>query len=54
MKNHFPFTPNEKLFFFSNLFKDIDKKLKELNYLEVGSTAVIVYITNENNKKYLY
>ena len=54
MKNHFPFTPNEKLFFFSNLFKDIDKKLKEFNYLEVGSTAVIVYITNVNNKKYLY
>ena len=54
MKNHFPFTPNEKLFFFSNLFKDIDKKLKELNFIEVGSTAVIVYITKENNKKYLY
>ena len=54
MKNHFPFTPNEKLFFFSNLFKDIDKKLKELNYIEVGSTAVIVYITKENYKKYLY
>ena len=54
MKNHFPFTPNEKVFFFANLFKDIDKKLKDLNYIEVGSTAVIVYITKENNKKYLY
>ena len=53
MKKHFPFTPNEKLLFFSELFKDIDKKIKEMNYLEVGSTAVIVYITKEKNIKYL-
>ena len=54
MKNHFPFTPNDKTLFFSDLFRDIDKKLKDLKYFEVGSTAVIVYITKENNKKYLY
>lgn len=54
MKKHFPFTPNEKLFFFSELFKDIDKKLKDMNYLEVGSTAVLAYITKEKDSKYLY
>ena len=54
MKNNFPFNPNEKNFFFSELFKNIDKKLKELNYFEVGSTAVIVYITKEYNQKCLY
>ena len=54
MKNHFPFSQNDTSLFFSDLFKDIDKKLKELKYFEVGSTAVIVYITKENNKKYLY
>ena len=54
MKNSFPFIPNEKIFFFTELFKKIDKKLKDLNYVEVGSTAVIVYITKEYNKKYLY
>ena len=56
MKNHLPFTPDDKLVFFTDLFKDIDRKLKDLNYLEVGSTAVIAYIIKErnNNKKYLY
>ena len=54
MKNNFPFIPDEKLYFFTELFKDIDKKLKDLNYFEVGSTAVIVYITKEKNKKYIY
>jgi serine/threonine protein phosphatase PrpC len=56
MKESFPFTPNDKLLFFTDLFKKIDKKLKELNYFEIGSTAVIIYITKErnNNKKTLY
>lgn len=54
MKNNYPFTPNEKKYFFSELFRTIDQKLKELNYYEVGSTAIIVYITKENNKKYIY
>ena len=54
MKNNFPFIPDEKLYFFTELFKNIDKKLKSLNYFEVGSTAVIVYITKEKNKKYIY
>ena len=54
MKENFPFTPNDKLLFFTELFRKIDKKLKELNYFEIGSTAVIIYITKEKNHKYLY
>ena len=54
MKEHFPFTPNDKLLFFTELFRKIDKKLKELNYFEIGSTAVIIYIAKEKNYKYLY
>ena len=37
-----------------NLFNQIDEKLKQNNYYNVGSTANIIYITNENNKKILY
>ena len=54
MKEHFPFTPYDKLLFFTELFRKIDHKLKELNYFEIGSTAVIIYITKEKNHKYLY
>ena len=41
MKEHFPFSPNDKSFFFSELFRKIDIKLKDLNYFEIGSTAVL-------------
>ena len=37
-----------------NLFNQIDEKLKQNNYNNVGSTANIIYITKENNKKILY
>jgi serine/threonine protein phosphatase PrpC len=39
---------------FMNLCKDIDEKIKNENYNNIGSTGCIVYITEENNKKYLY
>ena len=37
-----------------NIFFAIDKKLKENNFYQVGSTACIIYITYENSKKILY
>ena len=37
-----------------DLFPEIDNKLKENNFYQVGSTACIIYITKENNKKFLY
>ena len=37
-----------------NLFIEIDEKIKEHNYYNVGSTANIIYITKENNKRILY
>ena len=39
---------------FVNLFKILDEKIKDLNCPDVGSTATIVYIERQNNKKYLY
>ena len=37
-----------------NVFLNIDQKLKENHFYQVGSTACIIYITKENNKKILY
>ena len=37
-----------------DLFPYIDDKLKQNNFYQVGSTACIIYITKEENKKYLY
>ncbi len=37
-----------------DLFPEIDNILKENNFYQVGSTACIIYITKENNKKFLY
>ena len=39
---------------FINIFKKIDEKIKEQNYIQVGSTACIIYITKEKGKKCLY
>ena len=39
---------------FKELFKKLDNKIKDLNYLNMGSTACIIYITKENGKKELY
>ena len=39
---------------FKELFSKIDNKIKDLNLLNIGSTACIVYITIENGKKVLY
>ena len=39
---------------FDDLFKQLDDKVRELNCPEEGSTATIVYIERQNNKKYLY
>ena len=36
------------------LFKNLDEKLKELNYYQVGSTACIIYITKEKGQRVLY
>lgn len=36
------------------LFKNLDQKLKELNYYQVGATACIIYITKEKGQKVLY
>ena len=39
---------------FKELFNIIDNKIKDLNLLNIGSTACIIYITKENGKKVLY
>ena len=41
---------------FEELFKEIDEKLKEKKYYQIGSTATIIYIIEEEeeNKKILY
>lgn len=36
------------------LFKNLDEKLKELNYYQVGATACIIYITKEKRQRVLY
>ena len=36
------------------LFKNLDEKLKELNYFQVGATACIIYITKEKGQRVLY
>ena len=53
-KKSLPFNSSEKLLFFTELFNEIDKNLKELSFSEMGSTAVIAYIKKEKNKKYIY
>ena len=52
MKQMLPFTNYFENF--SNLFKLLDEKVRELNCPDAGSTATIVYIERQNNKKYLY
>lgn len=37
-----------------SLFDSIDQKIKNSNFFHVGSTACVVYITKENNKRILY
>ena len=39
---------------FIELCKEIDEKLKNENFTNIGSTGCIIYITEENNKKILY
>ena len=39
---------------FKQLFSKVDNKIKDLNLLNIGSTACIVYITKEKGKKVLY
>ena len=39
---------------FIDLFKKLDEKILALNCPDAGSTATIVYIERQNNKKYLY
>ena len=38
----------------TNLFKNVDERIKNLNLLNMGSTACIIYITKENGKIVLY
>ena len=52
MKQMMPF--NDYFQNFINLFKILDEKVKALNCPDAGSTATIVYIERQNNKKYLY
>ena len=39
---------------FKELFKTLDLKIKDLNLLNMGSTACIIYITKEKGKRVLY
>ena len=40
---------------FEELFKEINEKLKEQKYYQIGFTATIIYIIEEeDNKKILY
>ena len=52
MKQMLPFTNHFENFV--NLFKILDDKVRDINCPDVGSTATIVYIERQNNKKYLY
>ena len=52
MKQYLPFTNYFQGF--SSLFKELDEKVRDLNCPDVGSTATLVYIERQNNKKYLY
>ena len=52
MKQNLPFTNYFQGF--SNLFKLLDEKVRDLNCPDAGSTATLVYIERQNNKKYLY
>ena len=52
MKQMMPF--NNYFQDFVNLFKTLDEKVKSLNCPDAGSTATIVYIERQNDKKYLY
>ena len=52
MKQLLPF--NDYFENFVKLFKILDERVRELNCPEEGSTATIVYIEKQNNKKYLY
>ena len=37
-----------------NIFLNVDQKLKENHFYQVGSTACVIYITIENSRKILY
>ena len=52
MKQYLPFTNYFQGF--SSLFKALDEKVRDLNCPDVGSTATLVYIERQNNKRYLY
>ena len=52
MKQMMPF--NNYFQDFVNLFRTLDEKVKALNCPDAGSTATIVYIERQNDKKYLY
>jgi serine/threonine protein phosphatase PrpC len=52
MKQMMPF--NNYFQDFVNLFKTLDEKVKGLNCPDAGSTATIVYVERQNDKKYLY
>ena len=54
MKEFLPFYFENPSLFFSKLFKNIDIKLQNLNYYNVGSTASIIYIKRYNSKNYIY
>ena len=51
MKQMMPF--NNYFQDFVNLFRTLDEKVKALNCPDAGSTATIVYIERQNDKKYL-
>lgn len=52
MKKMMPF--NDYFEGFVNLFKVVDDKVKALNCPDAGSTATLVYIEKQNDKKVLY
>ena len=52
LKNNLPSDNIENTL--NNIFINLDKKIKNTHYNNVGSTACIVYITSINNKKFLF
>ena len=52
LKNNLPSDNIENTL--NKIFIDLDEKIKNTNYNNVGSTACIVYITLINNKKFLF
>jgi len=54
MKEILPINSENAEIKLTNLFLNVDNKIKENSFYQVGATACVVYITKENDKRVLY